>query len=229
MLLARGLSVRIGALEILDAVDLEVRPGQVMGMLGPSGAGKTTLFRVLVGEVSALSGEVWLDGEEISKKPLWARARLGLGYVPQSGGILWDLTVAENLSVFERSSRSRPRAAADRAAELGLEGRLEVRARDLSGGEQRRLSLLRAFIASPRYLIIDEPFAGVDPLAAERIVAALRRRAAEGCGILVGDHRARETLAASDLGILLVEGRVAVVLTAEKFAQHPAVAARYMV
>ena len=229
MLSARDVSVRIGGRAILSAVSLDVPAGTVTGLLGPSGAGKTTLFRVLVGELRPTHGTVGLDGEDVTRLPLWRRARKGLGYVPQAGGVLGDLTVEQNLRVFERATGKPHVPPAARARTVGLQERLDVRARELSGGEQRRLSLLRALIADPRFLVVDEPFAGVDSAAAEALVATLRDRASRGCGILLADHRAREALAVSDTVALLVDGQVDVRLPPEDFARHPTVRARYMV
>jgi lipopolysaccharide export system ATP-binding protein len=229
VLSARDVTVRVASTVILDGVSLTVEGGRVLGLLGPSGAGKSTLFRVLAGEVAPTLGSVTLDGRDVTRQPMWRRARAGLGYVPQGSGILGDLTVAQNLRTFEQASGAARRDAGERASEVGLERRLRVRARELSGGEQRRLALLRALIAEPRFLIVDEPFAGVDPAAAETLVAVLRRRAEAGCGILVADHRAREAIAVSDRVALLADGRLEVELPPREFAADPTVRARYLV
>ena len=218
----------LGGAEILRGVDVEVAPGQVVGILGPSGAGKTTLFRVLVGELSPAAGRVVLDGRDVTREPLWRRARAGLGYVPQTPSVLFDLSVADNIRTFERVARVKHQPVEERASEVELAGRLEVRARELSGGERRRLELLRALVGEPRVLVCDEPLAGVDPAGAAKIGRLLRARADQGMAIILADHRIREALGMCDQAVLLLDGRVDVVAAPEHFADHPDVQKRYL-
>jgi lipopolysaccharide export system ATP-binding protein len=228
VLRARGVRARLGGAEVLRGVDIEVSRGSVLGVLGPSGAGKSTLFRVLVGELAPSAGSVWLAGREVTRDPLWRRARSGLGYVPQTPSVLQELSVADNIRTFERVARVQSRAPAERAAEVELEGRLEVRAGELSGGERRRLELLRALIAEPAVLVLDEPLTGVDPAAAGRLGKLLRRQSQRGMAIVLADHRIREALGMCDRAALLVDGRIEVLSGPGTFSDHPAVRRRYL-
>jgi lipopolysaccharide export system ATP-binding protein len=214
--------------EVLRRVDLVVAPGQILGVLGPNGAGKSTLFRVIAGELEPLSGRLWLDSNEITTLPLWARARLGLGYVPQTPSVLLDLTVADNIRTFERTARVTQLPPSERAEPLRLEGRLRVKAADLSGGERRRLELLRALIGEPKVLVCDEPFAGIDPGLARQVGGLLRQYAERGVAILLSDHRVGEALEVCHSAMLLVDGRVELEGPAQGFGTQAAVARRYL-
>ncbi len=214
---------------MLDGVDVEVAAGEVVALLGPSGAGKSTLFRVLSGELSAQSGVVTLQGQDISKEPLWRRARAGLGYVPQTPSVLFDLSVADNVATFERISGAAKQGLAERLEAVGLDDSYAPRrARDLSGGERRRLELLRVLIPKPRLLLLDEPLAGVDPGGAAKIGQVVRKAAEDGAGVLVADHRVREALAFSDRAGLLLDGSIRVWESPEAFEDHPEVRNRYL-
>lgn len=228
MLSAEGLRASLGGAEILRGVDLELHAGEIVGVLGPSGAGKTTLFRVLVGELAASAGRVRLGDRDVTHAALWVRARAGLGYVPQTPSVLMDLRVVDNIRTFERVARVARRPPEERAAELGLETRLDVVASELSGGERRRLELLRAFVAEPTVLVLDEPLTGIDPPAAARVGRALRARAAAGASVLLADHRIREALAMCDRALLLADGAVELDAAAGRFADDPAVQRRYL-
>jgi lipopolysaccharide export system ATP-binding protein len=225
---AEGLRAVLGGNEVLRGVELSVPAGRVVGVLGPSGAGKTTLFRVIAGELPAQAGKVKILGRDVTRLPLWARARAGLGYVPQTPSVLFDLTVEDNLKSFERAAGVARIPVAERASEVELEGRLGVRAGELSGGERRRLEILRALIAAPRVLILDEPLTGVDPAAATRLVGIVRRRAEQGMAIVLADHRIGEALRMCDEALLLVDGRIELVAAPAEFSRHPAVLRRYL-
>jgi lipopolysaccharide export system ATP-binding protein len=225
---ADGICVRFGAQEILRAVDLEVGRGQVIGVLGPSGAGKSTLFRVLTGELVPERGRVLLASSDVTREPLWRRARRGLGYVPQTPSVLFDLSVAQNIRSFERAAGVTRRPAEERAQSVELAARLDVRARDLSGGERRRLELLRALVAEPKVLVCGEPLTGIDPMAAARVAAILRARADAGMAIVIADHRIREALAICDRALLLLDGRIELDADPEEFSGHEAVRRRYL-
>jgi lipopolysaccharide export system ATP-binding protein len=227
---AAGLHVARGGKAILRGVDLQVRSGDVVGVLGPSGAGKSTLFRALVGESPPDEGTIELLGQDVTKWPLWRRARAGVGYVPQEPSVLWDLTVLENLVAYREiaGGRATGEDALASARRVGLEHVLRVRAGQLSGGERRRLELARALTCSPRLLVCDEPFAGVDPAGAERLGRLLRDVAETGAAVLFADHHVSEALRICNLALLLLDGAVAVTAPAAEFTSHPLVKGRYL-
>jgi lipopolysaccharide export system ATP-binding protein len=217
-----------GGKAILRGVDLEAGRGEVLGVLGPSGAGKSTLFRAVVGEVPPDAGTVSLDGQDMTNWPLWRRARAGVGYVPQGPSVLWDLTVAQNLDAFRRIAGLPQRPPEEAAARVGLEHRLGVRAGELSAGERRRLELARAVTRTPRVLVCDEPFTGVDPAGAERLGDLLAELARAGTTVLLADHHVAEALRVCTRAILLLDGSIAAAASAETFPEHPLVRGRYL-
>ena len=226
---ARDVVVTVGETEVVRGVSLTLVPGEVVGVLGPSGAGKTTLFRAMVGEISVSSGKVEIDGADVSKEPLWRRARRGVGYLPQTPSVLWDLTVEQNLATFESLCRPRaPLGAAAWAASVELSGRLSVRAGELSGGERRRLELARALVARPKVLVCDEPFAGIDPAGAERLGKLLRQQAEAGTAVVLADHHVAEALLVCHRALLLIDGRIEAAGPPEEFREHPLVVGRYL-
>jgi lipopolysaccharide export system ATP-binding protein len=229
---ARALSVRLGGRHIVRGVELRVHAGEVLGVFGPSGAGKTTLFRALAGELAPSSGGVFLSGVDVTALPLWRRARLGLGWVPQTPSVLFDLTVADNLAVFSALSagaRQPTRPALAIAEALGLGGRVEVSAGALSGGERRRLELARALCAGPRVLLCDEPFAAIDPAGASAVAAEIRGAAEAGAAVVIADHHVAEALRLCGRAALLLEGELAVLGGTEEFAAHELVRKHYVV
>jgi lipopolysaccharide export system ATP-binding protein len=227
----RGVRVVRGGKIILRDVDVTARAGEVLGVLGPSGAGKSTLFRALTGEIPLDAGGVRFDGEDVTRAPLWVRARAGLGYVPQTPSVLLDLTVRQNLETYARIALGEAggggvSAAAER---VELAERLDVRAGNLSAGERRRLELARAITRKPKALVCDEPFAGVDPAGSERLGRLLRSLASdEGVAVVLADHHVAEALRVCDVASLLLDGSVALTEAPPAFEAHELVRGRYL-
>ena len=224
-LVAQGLEKWFRRRKAVDQVSLDIQRGEVVGLLGPNGAGKTTSFYMMVGLLPADRGRIFLEGDEITKLPMYQRCRRGVGYLPQESSVFRKLTVEENiLAILETLdvSRGERRQRVDALlAELGLSELGPYPAYTLSGGERRRLEITRALVTSPRYLLLDEPFTGIDPIAIgdiQEIVARLRDR---GIGILITDHNVRETLAITDRAYILYEGKVLVSGTASEIAADP--------
>lgn len=210
LLAARGLRRRFGPREVLRGLDLAVHAGEVVGLLGPNGAGKTTAFRILIGFLPADEGRVEFLGEPIDRLAVHQRARRGLGYLPQAPSVLAGLSVLENVKVvLEERGLNNAESKAHKAIEQsGLEAVAGQRVETLSGGERRRLEIARLLAVEPRVVLLDEPFSGIDPLAAEdlrRRIGALREG---GLGVLLTDHNVAETMRVCDRVYLLVEGRV---------------------
>ncbi len=235
---SRGVVVSIGDRRILRGVSLRVTAGEIVGVLGPSGAGKSTFFRALVGEIEVDDGQILLAGKNVTRAPLWQRARAGVGYVPQSPSVLWDLSVGENLRVYHRivhgstwprRSAGEEPAIAALAHRVALEDRMDTRAGDLSGGERRRLELARALTRPPKVLVCDELFAGIDPQQASRIGDLLRGLADnDGVAVLLSDHHVAEALRICTRALLLLDGEVAVEGSPTEFEEHPLVVGRYL-
>jgi len=228
---AEGVTVEKGGRVVVRDVTVAVTEGEVLGVLGPSGAGKSTFFGALAGEETLSAGRVLLEGRDVSRLPLWRRSRLGLGYIPQSPSVLWDLTVRDNLGTFLRVARGgRPgdNELRDAAERVGLRDRLQVRAGALSGGERRRLEVARALATSPRVLVCDEPFAGVDPIGATHLGDLLRDLAMSGMSVLLADHHVEEALRVCTRALLLLDGAVATIAEPSAFREDPLVRGRYL-
>jgi lipopolysaccharide export system ATP-binding protein len=224
-LVAQGLQKWFRRRKAVDDVSLDIQRGEVVGLLGPNGAGKTTSFYMMVGLLPADRGRIFLEGEEITGLPMYQRCRRGVGYLPQESSVFRKLSVEENiLAILETLDLSRTERRERLAAllgELGLTALGPYPAYTLSGGERRRLEITRALVTAPRYLLLDEPFTGIDPIAIgdiQEIVARLRDR---GIGILITDHNVRETLAITDRAYILYEGKVLVSGTASEIAADP--------
>jgi lipopolysaccharide export system ATP-binding protein len=222
---AQGLQKWFKHRKVVDDVSLDIQRAEVVGLLGPNGAGKTTSFYMIVGLLPTDGGRIFLEGQEISSLPMYQRCRLGIGYLPQESSVFRKLTVEENLlailetrdlSVTQRRQRAR-----ELLAELDLTALAPYPAYTLSGGERRRLEITRALVTSPQYLLLDEPFTGIDPIAIgdiQEIVARLKER---GIGILITDHNVRETLAITDRAYILYDGKILVSGTAKEIASDP--------
>jgi len=209
---ATNLSKRYGEREVVRHINLTMHDGEVVGLLGPNGAGKTTTFYMLVGVVNPTTGNVALNGQDVTELPLHARARLGLSYLPQESSIFKKLSVRKNLDVILEQmpmSRAERNARAIELLEMFNITKLAAQpAMFLSGGERRRLEIARALILNPKFILLDEPFAGIDPIAVidiQEIIAVLKKM---GIGILISDHNVRETLNICDRAYLVYEGMV---------------------
>ena len=224
-LIAQGLFKRFGSRRVVDNVSFDIQHGEVVGLLGPNGAGKTTSFYMMVGLLRPDGGRIFLEGKEISDLPMYKRCRMGIGYLPQESSVFRKLTVEENLlailETLDLSHAQRMDRLHELLEELDLAPLARHKAFSLSGGERRRLEITRALITSPRYLLLDEPFTGIDPIAIgdiQEIVARLQER---GLGILITDHNVRETLAITDRAYVLYDGKILVSGTAMELAQNP--------
>jgi lipopolysaccharide export system ATP-binding protein len=224
-LIAQGIVKWFKHRRVVNHVSLDIQRGEVVGLLGPNGAGKTTSFHMVVGLLAPDGGHIYLEGEEITRLPMYQRCRLGLGYLPQESSIFRKLTVEENLlailETLPMSAAERRARAHELLAELDLTSLAPYPAYTLSGGERRRLEITRALVTSPRYLLLDEPFTGIDPIAIgdiQEIVARLKER---GIGILITDHNVRETLAITDRAYILHGGQILVSGTATEIANNP--------
>lgn len=197
---------------VVDAVNLEINSGEVVGLLGPNGAGKTTSFYMTVGMIRPDSGAVYLDSEEITRYPMYLRARKGVGYLPQEPSVFKKLTVRNNLLAILESlslSKKEQKQKADILLdELGIRHLSDQKASVLSGGERRRLEITRALATDPKFILLDEPFAGIDPLAVIDIQNIILHLARRGIGVLISDHNVRETLGVCDTAYILNNGRV---------------------
>ncbi len=218
---------------VVDEVALAVGPGEIVGLLGPNGAGKTTTFRMVMGMVQPNAGRIWFRGREITRLPIFRRARLGLGYLSQEPSVFRRLSVEDNIMAIlelRHVPRDRRQERTDALlAELGLEQVRRSRAEVLSGGERRRLEIARALATEPALLLLDEPFSGVDPVAVEEIqgiLAALRRD--KGIAILLTDHNVRETLHITDRAYILAAGRVLAEGSPEELVADPEVRKVYL-
>ncbi|MEK7370670.1 MAG: LPS export ABC transporter ATP-binding protein [candidate division NC10 bacterium] len=224
-LIAQGLVKRFRNRLVVDGISLDIHRGEVVGLLGPNGAGKTTSFYMIVGLLRPEGGRIFLEGQEITDLPMYLRCRKGMGYLPQESSVFRKLTVEENLlAILETMDLSaQERAARLRVllAELDLTPLARHKAYTLSGGERRRLEITRALVTNPRYLLLDEPFTGIDPIAIgdiQEIVARLKER---GIGVLITDHNVRETLAITDRAYILYHGRILASGTATELANNP--------
>lgn len=232
ILRAEGLIKRYKKRFVVNDVSLEVKQGEIVGLLGPNGAGKTTSFYMIVGLVRPEEGRIFLDNTEITREPMYRRAQLGVGYLPQEASVFRKLSVEDNIrAVLEMTTLSAGEQA-DKLESLIAEFKLEKVRKNLgirlSGGERRRTEIARALATDPKFILLDEPFAGVDPIAVEdiqRIVAQLKDR---NIGILITDHNVQETLSITDRAYLLFEGRILKAGTAEELAADEQVRRVYL-
>jgi lipopolysaccharide export system ATP-binding protein len=230
ILRAPDLRRRFGQRTVVAGVDLRVEAGMVHGLLGPNGAGKTTLFRMLAGLLRPHGGHVTLNGEDVTRWPLWRRARAGLGYLPQGPSIFRHVSVRQNiLTGLRHLNRAERLATAEKLlAQFGLQERADARGDRLSGGERRRVEIVRALAANPRVLLVDEPFAGLDPIAADQVRVHLQRLAESGLAVLITDHRVSQAFKACHRVDIIDSGEVLFSGTPADAAQDALVCARYL-
>jgi len=217
---------------VVDGVSFSVAPGEVVGLLGPNGAGKTTSFHCVVGLLAPDEGEVRLGERDLSGLPLHERARLGIGYLPQEPSIFRKLTVRENFLLVLEAVKLSHDEKADRVDELLTEFDLlrvaEAKGETLSGGERRRAEIARSLLAAPKFMLFDEPFAGVDPIAVHDLQRLIGRLREKGLGVLITDHAVRETLGICDRAVLLAEGKLLEAGTPEEIAASERARAVYL-
>ncbi|NPA34932.1 MAG: LPS export ABC transporter ATP-binding protein [Chlorobi bacterium] len=217
---------------VVNEVSLEVKQGEIVGLLGPNGAGKTTTFYMLVGFIKPDSGRIYLDNEDITREPMYKHARRGIGYLPQESSIFRKLTVEENiLAVLEfqiKDKRERRERLEELLEEFGIARVRKTRGDLLSGGERRRTEIARALAANPRFMLLDEPFAGIDPIAVEDIQNLILQLKSRNIGILITDHNVDETLSITDRAYLLFDGRILKQGTAEELAADEQVRRLYL-
>ncbi len=210
---------------VVDGVEIVVRRGEIVGLLGPNGAGKTTTFAMVVGYVKPDGGQICVDGREITDLAMYQRSRLGIGYLAQEPSIFRKLTVEENilaiLETLELSRRERRTRLDELLRELGLTHLARQKAFLLSGGEKRRLEITRALVTNPEFILLDEPFSGIDPITVFECQEIIRELKARGLGVLLTDHNVRETLEITDRAYVMAEGRVLISGTANELITDP--------
>lgn len=218
--------------EIVRGVSMELHTGEVVGLLGPNGAGKTTTFYMICGLVDATAGHVYIDGEDVSAMPLHKRSQMGIGYLPQEASIFKDLSVEDNLIIAAEAGKLSKEMREQRIEELLEMFNIEpIRARrgiNLSGGERRRVEIARALVNKPRFLLLDEPFAGVDPIAVMDIQNVISQLVEYGIGVLITDHNVRETLAVCDRAYVIKSGELLASGTSDEIAHNPDVREHYL-
>ncbi|CAN4265980.1 YhbG ABC-type (unclassified) transport system, ATPase component [Methylophilaceae bacterium] len=211
-LLVENLRKSYQSRDVVQGISLHIKSGEVVGLLGPNGAGKTTTFYMIVGLLAANGGRILLDGKELSRLPIHLRARMGLSYLPQEASIFRKLTVAENilavLELQDLNADERQEKLAALLAELHITHLRDQSAMSLSGGERRRVEIARCLATDPSFILLDEPFAGIDPIAVMDIQKIIRQLAARNIGVLITDHNVRETLGICDHAYIVNDGRI---------------------
>jgi len=217
---------------VVDGVDLELKQGEVVGLLGPNGAGKTTSFYCIVGFIRPDAGTIKLNDHDISRLPMYKRARLGLGYLPQESSIFRKLTVEQNImAIAETLKLSRKERVKKQDMLLDLMGVTHIRKSygfQLSGGERRRVEIARALVTEPKFILLDEPFAGIDPIAVADLQTCVFQLKEQGLGILITDHNVRETLTITDRAYILFEGKIELAGSADEIVASDKAKAIYL-
>ena len=218
---------------VVKGVSIEVNQGEIVGLLGPNGAGKTTTFYMIVGLIKPFSGHVFLDNKEITKFPMYKRAQLGIGYLAQEASVFRQLSVEDNIySVMQFKKDMTKQQRADKLEslldEFGLQHIRKSKGIQLSGGERRRCEIARALAIDPKFILLDEPFAGVDPIAVEDIQRVVAKLKTKNIGVLITDHNANEILSITDRAYLVFEGQLLKAGTPEELASDPVVRSHYL-
>ena len=218
---------------VVRGVSIEVNQGEIVGLLGPNGAGKTTTFYMIVGLIKPFSGHVFLDNEEITKFPMYKRAQLGIGYLAQEASVFRQMSVEDNIySVMQfkkdMTKQQRNEKLESLLDEFGLQHIRKSKGIQLSGGERRRCEIARALAIDPKFILLDEPFAGVDPIAVEDIQRVVAKLKTKNIGVLITDHNANETLSITDRAYLVFEGQLLKAGTPEELANDPVVRSHYL-
>jgi lipopolysaccharide export system ATP-binding protein len=231
-LTAKGLRKVYRGRAVVDKVDLQLNQGEVVGLLGPNGAGKTTSFYMIVGFITPDSGHVFIDDRDISRLPMYKRARLGIGYLPQESSIFRQLSVENNvMAVLQSLKMSRSDRHKRRDELLEMMGVTHIRKNkgyELSGGERRRVEIARALVTEPKFMLLDEPFAGIDPIAVDDLQTVVSQLRDQGLGVLITDHNVRETLHITDRAYILFEGKIEMSGTSEEVVSSDKARAIYL-
>ncbi len=225
LLETRGLRKTYGGRNVVDGVDINVKRAEIVGLLGPNGAGKTTTFYMITGVTTPDDGRIIFDQKDITKVPMYMRSRCGIGYLAQDPSIYRKLTVEENImAVLETlgfSPRERSRRLGELLEELKISHLRKAKAYTLSGGEKRRLEITRALVTNPLFLLLDEPFSGIDPIAVAECQEIIKELKGKGLGILLTDHNVRETLTITDRSYLMAGGRILISGTKDELVSDP--------
>ncbi|MCX6566861.1 MAG: LPS export ABC transporter ATP-binding protein [Candidatus Aminicenantes bacterium] len=225
---ASHLSKSYGGNKVVDDVSLEIRRGEIVGLLGPNGAGKTTTFSMILGLITRDAGRIFLNDAEITDDPMYLRARKGICLLPQDPSSFRRLTVEDNLLAIGRPSVRRRQAAKEKLREYGLSSLTRAKAYTLSGGERRRLEIARAMMTFPEYILLDEPFTGIDPIAIQDLQRIVRTMKDDGLGVLITDHNVRDTLRIVDRAAIIDRGRIVEEGPPEAVVASPEVRRRYL-
>ena len=226
------LSKTYGKRAVLHDISIEVSQGESVGLLGPNGAGKTTAFYCITGQIKATSGQIFLNSQDITHLPFYQRARLHIGYLPQENSVFQGLNVEQNimaiLEVVEKNSERRKKILDDLLAEFSIGHLRKSPANSLSGGERRRVEIARALANNPKFILLDEPFAGIDPIAVNEIRALVSQLKNRGLGVIITDHNVRETLDVTDRSYVLHDGKILIQGDTEKIVNDPMVRKVYL-
>src|SRR3989338_2239691 len=232
LLETKGLEKAYNCRSVVCGVDLIVKRGEIVGLLGPNGAGKTTTFYMVVGIVAPEAGKIIFDNEDITKLPIHERSRLGIGYLPQETSVFRKLSVEENimavLETLPLSPSQRSKRLGELLNELNIAHLAKNKAYTLSGGEARRLEITRALVTRPSFILLDEPFSGIDPIVVSEAQAIIKDLRAKGLGVLITDHNVRETLSVTDRAYLISEGRILKIGSAQELIDNPQARSLYL-